>query len=66
MRELLLCALLTGCAAPRVITHASMTESQAKFIYNGPSNGIISCAIEADGTLASCDRLPITFQKRTR
>ena len=66
MRTLLLCGVLTGCAAPRVITQMSMTDTQAKFIYNGPSNGLIACSIESDGTLAAGDKLPITFQKRTR
>lgn len=65
MRTVLLALLATGCAVPRVITNITMTEDQAKFIYNGPSNGLIACSLEADGSLAACDKLPITFQKRT-
>lgn len=66
MRFMLLASLSIGCAAPRVITHITMTDTQAKFIYNGPSNGVIACSLEGDGSLAACDKLPITFQKRTK
>lgn len=58
--------LAMGCATPRVITSITLSDDQAKLLWNRDrttQTGIIQCQVQADGTLSDCKKIPITFEK---
>jgi len=59
--------LVVGCSTPKVVTHMTSREGQAKFIYQQSSffnskQGLVQCKASADGELSECADRPIFYK----
>lgn len=53
-----------GCASnARVVTAITSSRDQVKFLYvEGSDQGVIKCKVGADGSLAQCRQMAVTFE----
>lgn len=68
LSSILTVLVLSGCAGPKIITHATGDQSHMKFLrvqkkFMGSEQEVIRCGVGSDGALTQCKPMALNFQE---